>query len=201
MTQPLDLLLDALHTDRETAGLEYERLRTRLIRLFEWERCGDAGFWADQVLDRTAERLAGGENLANVPAFAAAVARLVVLEALRVQRREKSLSGEIDTPSSPTSETEREDALEECLSALTSEARVLILKYYQGDGQTRIRNRESLALESGLSLNSLRNRALRIRERLEECVRKKTVLVNTPPERSGSRDASAPTDTGNEERR
>lgn len=198
MIGPLDVLLDALHTDRETAGQEYERLRTRLIRLFEWERCGDAGFWADQVLDRTAERLAGGESLANVPAFAAAVARLVVLEAQRVQRREKSLTGEIDRPSSPAAETEREDALEECLLSLTSEARAMILKYYQGDGQTRIRNREKLAVESGLSLNSLRNRALRIRERLEECVRKKTVLPNTFSERP--RDASARPDTGDEER-
>jgi DNA-directed RNA polymerase specialized sigma24 family protein len=55
------------------------------------------------------------------------------------------------------------DAVERCLSTLPESSRDLIARYYCGE-------RAALAGELGISLNTLRNRALRIREKLYECV-------------------------------
>jgi DNA-directed RNA polymerase specialized sigma24 family protein len=57
-----------------------------------------------------------------------------------------------------------------CLSQVTPNNRNLILRYYQGERQNRIQNRQTMAKEFGIPLNALRNRALRLRAKLEECV-------------------------------
>jgi hypothetical protein len=65
-------------------------------------------------------------------------------------------------------------ALRACLDAAGTTARSLILAYYGGDGAVRIATRKRLADEHRISLNALRNRALRLRDALEGCVRKRT---------------------------
>ena len=50
-------------------------------------------------------------------------------------------------------------SIERCLAALPESSRELIERYYTGE-------RAALARELGISLNTLRNRALRIREKL-----------------------------------
>jgi DNA-directed RNA polymerase specialized sigma24 family protein len=75
-------------------------------------------------------------------------------------------------PSSPSGDAEQtQQCLERCLGALDAGQRAFILRYYQGDQSQRIANRKAMAHELGLDLNALRNRALRLRERLEKCVR------------------------------
>jgi len=69
-------------------------------------------------------------------------------------------------------------ALDGCLDQLGARARVLILDYYGADGAQRIRARQKLAGELGSSLNALRNRALRLRETLERCVRERLKTVD-----------------------
>ncbi|HEY6923178.1 MAG TPA: hypothetical protein VI653_06915, partial [Steroidobacteraceae bacterium] len=64
-------------------------------------------------------------------------------------------------------------ALQGCLEELGPGAADLILAYYGGEGSARIEKRRRLAEELGLSVNALRNRALRLREALERCARKK----------------------------
>ncbi|MBL8114745.1 MAG: hypothetical protein JNK60_17825, partial [Acidobacteria bacterium] len=46
----------------------------------------------------------------------------------------------------------------------------LLLRYYQGDGASRIENRKALADELHVPMNALRIRVHRLRERLERCV-------------------------------
>ncbi len=78
---------------------------------------------------------------------------------------------------SPDEASEHESvlaALRTCLDAAGATARQLILSYYGGDGAVRIATRRRLADECGISLNALRNRALRLRDVLEDCVRKRT---------------------------
>ena len=62
-----------------------------------------------------------------------------------------------------------DDALSHCLDCLTSDNRQLLERYYSGDGSDRIRNRQTLAAELGIAINALRNRALRLRDSLENC--------------------------------
>jgi DNA-directed RNA polymerase specialized sigma24 family protein len=57
-------------------------------------------------------------------------------------------------------------AIENCLAALPPDRRNMIERYYGAD-------RNALARELGVSMNALRNRALRIREELFNCVVRK----------------------------
>jgi DNA-directed RNA polymerase specialized sigma24 family protein len=67
-------------------------------------------------------------------------------------------------------EREREmNCLEACLGKLPPETQRLIISYYDWEDGKKIPSRKRLAAELGLSLNSLRIRAHRIREELEKC--------------------------------
>ena len=60
--------------------------------------------------------------------------------------------------------------LEHCLGLLSADQRSFLLEYYQGEQRTRIENRKRMAERLRLPLNAVRNRALRLREKLENCV-------------------------------
>ena len=147
-------------------------MRDRLLRYFEWEGTADAGELADEALTRLARRLAAGEAVQSLPSYAGGIARLLALEHKReVRRREPALpinSAAIHPAEPDTVNPQTERCLEQCLEELAPESRSLILRYYDGDAGARIRNRNKLARELGISLNSLRNRALRLRDRLEK---------------------------------
>jgi DNA-directed RNA polymerase specialized sigma24 family protein len=63
----------------------------------------------------------------------------------------------------------RIECLQHCLRDLSPENRELILQYYQGDKRAKIENRRQLSERLGLAINSLRMRALRLREQLQTC--------------------------------
>jgi len=187
--EQFDRLLDALDPDRAAAGEAYQRLRAGLAKYLRWEGCVRADDWADEVLNRVAQRVAAGEVVVRVAAYAGGVARLVVKEALRSQAREHS--GVIEMPAPAIDEAADEsvyECLEVCLRRLEPDQRRLILQYYQGTASDRIRNRRKMAGQLGISLNSLRNRALRLREKLEVCMRA-----------CGERDVSRGSDTEGED--
>ena len=64
----------------------------------------------------------------------------------------------------------RVQCLERCLGNLSAENRELILQYYQGEKGAKIENRKSLTDRFKIPLNTLRMRALRLREKLQVCV-------------------------------
>jgi len=174
---PLDALLARLATDGDE-GVAYEALRRRLIRFFAVYAPADADELADVALDRVARRAHEGVEIASVLSYALGVARMVLHEARARAARRRIV--EVD----PTLLPEADDgdareievalaALSTCLDAAGGDARGLILEYYGADGASRIALRQRLAGERGISLNALRNRALRLREALEDCVRKR----------------------------
>jgi DNA-directed RNA polymerase specialized sigma24 family protein len=73
-------------------------------------------------------------------------------------------------PTEPESDPERGiECLRRCLAQLSPENRDLILSYYQGDKGEKIKNRKGLTELFGIPANTLRMRALRLRERLQLC--------------------------------
>ena len=169
-------LLAVLGDDHHQAALRYEGIRTRLIKYFAWERCPYPEEHADEVFDRVARRIAEGESLANPEAYFRGVARLLVKEIGADLRRRSQVLDEIGRAAArPVAIRDSEDheahCLETCLDRLPAESRGFILRYYEGDKQTRIAGRKALALQLGIPLNALRNRALRLRGNLERCVR------------------------------
>jgi DNA-directed RNA polymerase specialized sigma24 family protein len=172
----LDRLLVRLHPDRQRAGEEYELLRTRLVKFFEWRDSPWPEEQADECLDRLIRRLGGSETIENLEAFAGGVARLVLLEWRRNQESERRrLAGVSWIFRLPSGEPEARDAsdrcLESCLARLAPGERELILEYYRHEGSGRIAGRRALADRLGVPVGLLRLRAHRIRARIEACLR------------------------------
>jgi DNA-directed RNA polymerase specialized sigma24 family protein len=167
-------LLDSLDSDPLRASQRYETLRRSLIKVFAWEQQSDSEALADDVLDRVARRLNEGVAIADVTAYAQRTAELVLMEARRRTRRREALAeGGADAllPVTADRTVERRHAcLERCLDSLGADARDLVLRYYAHDGRARITQRDALAREQGLTVGALRNRLLRLREKLESCV-------------------------------
>ena len=167
-----DSLLAALHADRAAAGELYEKLRERLVNFFRWEGCVHAEDWADEVLNRAAAKIAGAEAIGSVPAYVSGIARLALKEALRAQQKVRAIEAGMDAAAQDPKDDRAAACLEQCLRGLPDDTAAFITNYYRGDAATRIRNRQAMAGKAGISLNSLRNRALRLREKLESCVKR-----------------------------
>jgi DNA-directed RNA polymerase specialized sigma24 family protein len=60
--------------------------------------------------------------------------------------------------------------LEKCLDQLAPNSRQMIERYYAENKQAKIDLRKRIAEEFGISLNGLRLRVLRIREKLQTCI-------------------------------
>jgi hypothetical protein len=151
-------------------------LEKRLVAFFRFRFAAQAEALADQALDRLARRLSDGTAVDSLESYVLGIARLLVLEEENRQRKERlgaveamrnlelhRWDGEAD-PAIP--------ALRACLASLGEEGANFILSYYAADdGAARIERRQRMAAASGMTLNALRNRALRLRLSLEKCVR------------------------------
>jgi DNA-directed RNA polymerase specialized sigma24 family protein len=169
-----DRLLIALGGDRDSGGEKYLEIRTNLTRFFEWRGCSFPEDHADETFNRIAKKLDEGEQILNPPGYAMGVARLLLLEILKSRQREQSALNEIGTAGETyVADDDGEDRLEclrDCLQTLSPDNRELILQYYQGEKSEKIRNRKKLLDRLGIPVNTLRMRALRLRERLQGCV-------------------------------
>lgn len=166
-------LLEALSPVSADAGQQYEHLRQRLIRFFGWERSAVPEELADEVLDRVARKLHAGEPVRDPVAFSLGVARLVAQEDRTRNHRRQALLEEAAREHEqwqPPVETPAHPCFESCFQELAPESRALLLAYYSADGRLRIERRKGLAMRLGIDRNALRNRALRLRERLEICI-------------------------------
>ncbi len=164
-------LLRALDSDRVQAGRKYERIRRRLSRYFALHGVPHPLEAGDEAFNRLAKRLSEGEPVLNLEAYLAGIARLVMLEERQKLNRERQMLSQLMDPETAAEEDDSVLlALESCLAELPGGARTLITRYYVGRGRERMRTRERIALELGLSANALRNRVLRLRHSLEQAV-------------------------------
>jgi len=170
----LDGLLARLDADRERAGEKYETLRLGLIRFFEWRGASTPVEHADETLDRVARKLHQGEEIRDLPAFVAGVARFVFLEVVKERTAQqvalRRWPSQADTAEPPAPDGERMECARKCLQTLPAENARLLLAYYQEDKARKIANRQQLATELGISPSALRMRMRRIRVQLEECI-------------------------------
>lgn len=172
-SEGLEALLAALDPDRERAGQQYETIRRKLMRLFEWRGCDAPEDLADETINRVARRMAEGVELRSADPYGyfCGVAHLVYKEVMRRSARERSVleSGDWNPPAEeePSSDL-RLECLRHCLSQLSEDQRRLVLVYHQEDNH--IQSRRALSQELRIPMNALRIRVHRLRRRLEECV-------------------------------
>ncbi|HZS05333.1 MAG TPA: sigma-70 family RNA polymerase sigma factor [Blastocatellia bacterium] len=173
----LDRLLARLDPDRERAGEVYENLRRVLISFFEWRGCVFPEDQADETLNRVARKIEEGEQIQDFRGYCYGVARRLWLEVAQEQGKElkrRVAPEELSVASAPVEENPEKEArlacFERCLHRLPAESRALIVQYYQSEKRGKIDNRAGMAKQLGVSLNSLRVRAYRIRAQLDECI-------------------------------
>jgi DNA-directed RNA polymerase specialized sigma24 family protein len=169
-----DKLLIAFGGDRESGSEKYLEIRGHLTRFFEWRGCPFPEDHADETMNRVAKKVFEGEEILNPSGYAMGVARLLLLEILKGRQREQSALTEIGK-AGEVYEVEddgegRLTCLRNCLQTLSPDNRELILQYYQGEKSEKIQNRKKLMERLGIPVNTLRMRALRLRERLQGCV-------------------------------
>jgi DNA-directed RNA polymerase specialized sigma24 family protein len=166
-----DRLLELFPGDAAAKAAAFGRLRDRLVSFFRWKGGRAPDELADEVLARIATKLDTGERVDDLRAYALGVARLVYLESVKSDVREREALAQAPTHAEDPPD-ELLAALEECLRAMAPDDATLVREYLEGSGQARIDARAALAKRLETSLNALRIRAFRLRERLEACVRK-----------------------------
>jgi len=172
--EAFDRLLAAFGEDQESAGKKYLEVRANLMRFFEWRGCPFPEDHADETMNRVAKRLTEGETIQNPSGYCIGVARMLLLEINKERAREQQALGEMaNAPSVASDESESEgrvECLRACLGNLSADNRELIIEYYQGEKGTTIENRKRLTERFKVPVNTLRMRALRLREKLQACV-------------------------------
>lgn len=160
--------------ERESGSEKYLEIRGNLTRFFEWRGCSFPEDHADETINRIAKRVAEGEEILNASGYAMGVARLLLLEIIKGRQREQTALNELgqagETYVDSDDGEDRLECLRNCLQILSPDNRDLILQYYQGEKSEKIRNRKKLIQRLGIPVNTLRMRALRLRDRLQGCV-------------------------------
>lgn len=171
-------LLAGFDANPERAAAGYESLRLALVKFFDWQGAMFPEELADETFNRVARKLDEGVKLQNATTYCHGVARLVLLES---RKRAENRRAEFDEAvaiadpreqSEAPSDDERRTCFDRCLAELPVENRRLVLSYYQHDKRQKIDGRQAMADQLGLALNALRSRVQRIRDRLEQCVRR-----------------------------
>jgi RNA polymerase sigma factor (sigma-70 family) len=182
-------LLCWLDADREAAGRKYESIRLRLIKIFLARKCCGAEELADETIDRVTGKINQliGVYKGEPELYFYAVARNVIFENQR-QKPPAELSTNLAQPeNNEIDETDESSVhrrcLDKCLGKLPAEKKQFILEYYQGEKSVKLERRRRMAEKEGISNHVLRNRALRLRARLQKCVLKCVQNSETfPPE-------------------
>lgn len=173
------ILLARLARDGAEAAREYERIRGVLGDFFRRRGAAEPEALSDRVFDRLSAKLAEGVEVDDPGRYALGIARFVLLEAVKTEVRERRALRDPRAGAPEWDAAERErylSALETCLEALEEAERTRVLRYHQSAGRERIHVRQKMAAELTISLNSLRIRMHRARQRLEDCVRNKLSL-------------------------
>jgi DNA-directed RNA polymerase specialized sigma24 family protein len=182
-------LLEQLDKNRERAGEQYERIRLKLVKFFEWRGCFPGEEYADKAMDRVARKIYEGEEIRSSDPYTYfhGVARFILMEKWR--EPENALEGldalppsaePAENPLAKQEEADEQERLERrmecmshCLQVLPPESRELMLHYHQGEKSEKIKNRKALSERLKIPLNALRIRTHRIRAGLEACVEKR----------------------------
>lgn len=176
--EAFDNLLAWLSPDREQAGEMYEQTRLLLIKGFRKHGCTVPEELADETINRVAKKLPEiiSTYTGNPMRYFYGVAHHVHMEYLR--RPKVSPLLHVDLPCNGDSppfdllydEEPEYDCLQSCVEHLSPPDRELILHYYRGERQVKIRLRKELAERLGIKMENLRLRAQRIRDNLKRCI-------------------------------
>ena len=184
-----DEMLRLLADDERAAVERFMVVRAKLIAYFEGRRISPAEDFADEVLHRTAQKIASGEKVEDINRYIYGIARFVRLESHR--RRETESLDEITsfgdqfrqrmpealrvTPIDPSDGggSRLESCLSGCLGKLPADNRDLLLGYYAADERkgTHIQQRRIMAERLGKSPGALQKQICLLRQKVSACAK------------------------------
>ena len=172
--------------ERVFTSPHYDRLRSKLIRIFARRGCAIPEDLADETISRVSARIdeIADTYVGDPVRYFYGVARNVHLEYTR-RPYTVPLKDDARTSDIASFETEPDEEtltyLDLCMKRLSAQDQKLILEYYQHDKSAKIDTRKRLADGLRIGLNALRIRAYRIRRQLHECLRS---FMDQPPEQA-----------------
>ncbi|MFZ0748785.1 MAG: hypothetical protein WAM70_05450 [Pyrinomonadaceae bacterium] len=167
----LDRLLVWLDSDRARAGERYEQIRWRLITIFAARNCTVPEELADETIDRVARRVSDIEAsyTGDKALYFFGVANNVHHEYLKTPAPPESA---VPIDESEDDREQEHRCLDQCLGKLPSDSREMLLRYYSQQKQAKIELHKTMAGEMGITINTLRLRVLRLKEKLQPCIRR-----------------------------
>ncbi len=173
--------LKLLSPDTEEAGRLYVRLQKKLVGFFSLKGVSDPGDAAADTIDRAVLRIAAGADVPDVERYCFGIARNIVKERSRILQRENSAFHKFieDLSNSSAGQVERiYNILKPCFEQLDGEEQQLLLTYcHEIQGRARTEHRRQLAETMEMTVQTLRVRVTRLRNRLTECVQKRSNTV------------------------
>jgi hypothetical protein len=177
-------LLHALDTQESLAVERYQRLHERLTFFFMRHRCFHPEELADTVINRLARKLADGETISNIEAYALGVARMVEREDRTKSIREQMSYAELQRNGLNAEATtiDKEialDKMEKQFAALPESSQRMLSQYHHGRGLARIRQRQKIADDLGISITTLRKRVFDLQNRLRLDLKRLSLEADT----------------------
>lgn len=167
--EEFEKMLNWLAADRTAAGIKYERIRGRLVKIFVSRGCVDAEHLADEVIDRVA---IGLNKIVDTYEGDPALYFYGFVQYVHLEHLRKRPAVKASPPTTPPEELEREDeCLQQCMEPLPAGDRQLVLRYHQHEKHAKIDDRRKMAAELGITVSGLRTRIHRICLPLEKCLR------------------------------
>jgi DNA-directed RNA polymerase specialized sigma24 family protein len=159
-----------LGPEAESAGEEYERLRSRLCLYFSQRRCRFPEELADETINRVILKV-GEERIENRMAYCYGVAKNVYRESLRSERRHTEIDEAALAAPPPEEPGLSCECLDRCLAELPAESRNLILEYFSEVKRRKVELHRHMAESLKVTQEAFRMRVCRVKRELETCVR------------------------------
>jgi hypothetical protein len=173
--EEFDALLAWLDADRERAGVKYEEIRTKLIKISERRQCQAGEELGDETINRVSHRVKdiAGTYVGDPALYFYGVLKNVYKEYLKwIKEQPTSLNDVVLPEPKPHEDVELiHGYLEKCRQELEDpKDRDLIVQYYEDEKRAKIDHRKKLAEDLGMTLNNLRMRIHRINALLQKCI-------------------------------
>jgi DNA-directed RNA polymerase specialized sigma24 family protein len=157
-------LLARLEPDLAGSTARYKQFRLKIIKFFQWKRCGDAEILADETIARAIKNVIEGKEIQadNPYAYVFVIAKHVYNEYVRKEIKKRTLLANFPQP--PSESAESEDCWVQCLLKLPPAKLKLLQEYFLDE-----KSSQQLAEERNTSLNGLRLQIHRLKKELESC--------------------------------
>ena len=176
-------ILALLSPDNEEAGRRYTRLHKRLTGFFGMNGIADPLTAADETIDRAVLKIAAGTIVPDVDKYCVGIARNIARERRRfVQRENLAFQKFIEyVDDFPVKQLERiYGILKPCFEQLPVDEQQLLAAYcHKIKGQASAEVRRQLAETMKVTMLALRVRVNRLRNKLTDCVQKRSKSLET----------------------